>query len=121
MIDHIAISVNDFEESKAFYKAVLAPLGYLRIMEFQGWAGFSADGRPDSCWGFWIQGGKQVLPPIHVAFRSDSRTKIRAFYEAALKGGEETNKAGTRVARIDEKNHRFFAIPKQHSDEAIKR
>ena len=30
-----------------------------------------------------------------------------------------TNKAGMRVAKIDEKNHRIFAIPKQHSEEAI--
>ncbi|MBI3776236.1 MAG: VOC family protein [Gammaproteobacteria bacterium] len=91
MLDHIMINVKDFEKSKAFYKAILAPLGYIHIWELQGWAGFSADGKPDSCWGFWIQGGKQVLPPIHVAFRSDSRAKIRAFYHAALKAGGRDN------------------------------
>ena len=91
MIDHIMINVQDFEKSKAFYKAALAPLGYIHVWELQGWAGFSSDGKPDSCWGFWIQGGQLLLPPIHVAFRSDSRAKIRAFYEAALKAGGKDN------------------------------
>ena len=91
MIDHIAINVQDFEKSKAFYKAVLAALGYIHVWEMEGLAGFSGEGKPDSCWGFWIQGGKQALPPIHVAFRSDSRAKIRAFYEAALKAGGKDN------------------------------
>jgi catechol 2,3-dioxygenase-like lactoylglutathione lyase family enzyme len=28
MLDHIGINVSDFERSKAFYRAALAPLGY---------------------------------------------------------------------------------------------
>jgi catechol 2,3-dioxygenase-like lactoylglutathione lyase family enzyme len=90
VIDHIMMNVRDFERSKAFYKAALAPLGYIHIWELQGWAGFSADGKPES-WGFWIGGEKQALLPIHIAFRCDSRAKIRAFYEAALKAGGKDN------------------------------
>jgi catechol 2,3-dioxygenase-like lactoylglutathione lyase family enzyme len=36
MLDHIGIDVQNYEKSKAFYKAVLAPLGYELIMEIQG-------------------------------------------------------------------------------------
>jgi len=56
-------------------------------MEVQGWAGFGADGKPD----FWIQGGKQTVPRIHVAFRSDNRAKVRAFHAAALTAGGKDN------------------------------
>jgi len=87
MLDHIGIDVQNYERSKAFYKAALAPLGYELIMEVQGWAGFGADGKPD----FWIQGGKQTVPRIHVAFRSDNRAKVRAFHAAALTAGGKDN------------------------------
>jgi catechol 2,3-dioxygenase-like lactoylglutathione lyase family enzyme len=87
MLDHIGIDVQNYERSKAFYKAALAPLGYELIMEVQGWAGFGADGKPD----FWIQGGKQTAPRIHVAFRSDNRAKVRAFHAAALTAGGKDN------------------------------
>ena len=39
MIDHISLHVRDFEASKKFYAAALAPLGYTVIMEFPGVAG----------------------------------------------------------------------------------
>jgi catechol 2,3-dioxygenase-like lactoylglutathione lyase family enzyme len=87
MLDHIGIDVQNYEKSKAFYKATLAPLGYELIMEVQGWAGFGVRGKPD----FWIHGGKQTTPRIHVAFRSENRSMVRAFYEAALKAGGKDN------------------------------
>lgn len=33
MIDHIGLSVADYEKSKSFYSAALAPLGYQFIIE----------------------------------------------------------------------------------------
>ncbi len=33
MIDHLTIHVSDYEASKAFYLAALAPLGYATVME----------------------------------------------------------------------------------------
>ena len=87
MLDHIGIDVQNYEKSKAFYKAALAPLGYELIVEVQGWAGFGVGGKPD----FWIQGGKQTTPRIHVAFRSENREMVRAFYQAALKAGGKDN------------------------------
>jgi catechol 2,3-dioxygenase-like lactoylglutathione lyase family enzyme len=35
MIDHIGITVSNYENSKAFYRAALAPLGYELIMEIR--------------------------------------------------------------------------------------
>lgn len=87
MLDHILFNVRDLEKSKVFYKAALAPLGYELIYEVNGSVGFGADGNIDFC----LQGGKQIVPGIHFAFRSDSRAKVRAFYEAAIEAGGKDN------------------------------
>lgn len=34
MIDHTGVNVSDFEASRAFYAAALAPLGYELLLEF---------------------------------------------------------------------------------------
>ena len=87
MLDHIGIYVQNYEESKAFYQAALAPLGYQLIMEVQGWAGFGIAGKPD----LWIKAGGPTAPRIHIAFRSEKRATVRAFYEAALRAGGKDN------------------------------
>ena len=119
MLDHIMINVQNYERSKAFYQAALAPLGYHLIMEAQGWAGFGVDDKPD-CWGFWIQGGTSALPPIHLAFRSDSRAKVRAFYEAALKaGGIDNGPPGVRETYHSHYYGAFLFDPDGHNIEAV--
>lgn len=119
MLDHIMINVQDYERSKAFYEATLAPLGYKLIMEFQGWAGFGVPDKPDS-WGFWIQGGKPVPPPFHIAFCGDNRAKVRAFYEAALKaGGKDNGPPGIREAYHPHYYGAFVFDPDGHNIEAV--
>ena len=36
MIDHVSIKVKDVEQAKAFYEAALAPLGYVKGIEYPG-------------------------------------------------------------------------------------
>jgi catechol 2,3-dioxygenase-like lactoylglutathione lyase family enzyme len=87
MIDHIAITVSDFEASKQFYLAALAPLGYELIMEHGiSGGGFGKDGKPD----FWIQSG-QASGPIHIALASADRTTVDQFYQVALQAGGRDN------------------------------
>ncbi len=88
MIDHIGISVSDYEKSKAFYQSVLEPLGYALLMEIEGWAGFGAD-KPE----FWLAKDQALTPPVHIAFSSDQRSKVDAFYTAAIKAGARDNGA----------------------------
>ena len=40
MLDHLGLIVHDYQRSKAFYQAVLAPLGYELVSEMGDWAGF---------------------------------------------------------------------------------
>ncbi len=92
MIDHIGLSVSDYEESKAFYLATLAPLGYALVMEIADAgpaAGLGAGGKPD----FWIAAGAATTPHTHIAFRARDRTTVRAFHEAALAAGARDNGA----------------------------
>ena len=90
MIDHTGVNVGDFEASRSFYAAALAPLGYELLFEFHGSVtGFGEQGKPD----FWIIQGEANTPRIHVAFRADTREKVEAFYEAALGAGARDNGA----------------------------
>jgi hypothetical protein len=68
MLDHIGLVVSDFGRSKSFFERALAPLGYTKLMEFGGAAGFGMAGKPD----FWISQG-EAPKPVHVAFAASDR------------------------------------------------
>jgi catechol 2,3-dioxygenase-like lactoylglutathione lyase family enzyme len=89
MIDHIIITVSDYEASKAFYLKALKPLGYALVMEFGKAGGFGTEGMPD----FWVREAEPVNPAVHVAFASPDRSTVDAFHEAALEAGGEDNGA----------------------------
>lgn len=94
MLDHIGLPVADYERSKAFYAAILEPLGIKLLMEkdlsdYDGPAGYGGFGveRPQ----FWIGTGVPFTGRLHVAFAAAGRAEVRAFYEAALKAGAKDN------------------------------
>jgi catechol 2,3-dioxygenase-like lactoylglutathione lyase family enzyme len=96
MIDHTGVKVSDIARSTAFYRAALAPIGYRLLMEFPAAvtgtdevAGFGVPPKPD----FWLAGGTPNRPPLHVAFRVDTRALVDAFYQAALAAGGRDNGA----------------------------
>ena len=43
MIDHVTLTVGDYERSKAFFKTALAPLGIKLIVEYGVYAGFGVE------------------------------------------------------------------------------
>ena len=87
MLDHIGLRTAQFDTLVAFYKAVLAPLGYGLIMEFPGAVGFGLKA-PDFCIGEGEAGSN-----IHLAFIAKSRSEVDAFYAAALANGGRDNGA----------------------------
>ena len=117
MIDHTGVNVNDFEASRRFYSATLAPLGYELLLEFyDSVAGFGEQGKPD----FWIIQGEANTPRIHVAFRADTRQKVDAFYEAALGvGGRENGAPGLRPQYHLDYYGAFILDPDGHNIEAV--
>lgn len=96
MIDHLGFPVTDFQRSKAFYQAALAPLGYRIVMEVtpdqtggSAHAGFGDDRKPY----FWIGTGTPLKGALHVAFAAKTRGDVDAFYRAALAAGARDNGA----------------------------
>jgi catechol 2,3-dioxygenase-like lactoylglutathione lyase family enzyme len=86
-LDHISLRVSDYTKAIEFYQAALAPLGYVVVMEFDGFAGMGA-GKPD----FWVTGSDQPINPTHIAFVTD-RQGVDAFHVAAVAAGGKDNGA----------------------------
>jgi catechol 2,3-dioxygenase-like lactoylglutathione lyase family enzyme len=103
MLDHVSLRVRDFDRAVAFYRAALAPLGYLTVMEFPGVAGLGEPGRPD----LWITKTEQDLNPTHLAFGAD-RAAVDAFHVAALAAGASDN--GPPGVRGDYHPHYYAAF-----------
>jgi len=90
MIDHISIQCADVPAAAAFYDAVLAPLGYRRIMDFQTVVGYGTEEKP----AFWIgprehESETAANMPPHIAFAASSREAVDEFYAAAVAAGAE--------------------------------
>lgn len=116
MLDHIQIDVSDIKKSKEFYKIALAPLGYELVLEFEGWLGFGVNNQIDFC----INNGKKVTPSVHIAFRSDNREGVKAFYDAALKaGGKDNGGPGIREHYHPNYYGAFVIDPDGHNIEVV--
>ena len=96
MLDHIGLSVTDFERAKAFYEAALKPLGLGAIMkvtaEETGGDAHAGFGENDKAF-FWIGTGAKPKGGTHVAFTAKTRKEVEAFYRAALAAGGRDNGA----------------------------
>lgn len=123
MIDHTGVGVTDYAASKAFYLAALAPIGYTMLLEFPAAvtgstdvAGFGEAPKPD----FWIHKGVANKPPIHVAFRVNTRAVVDAFYKAAIAaGGKDNGAPGLRPHYHPNYYGAFVLDPDGHNIEAV--
>ncbi len=123
MIDHTGVVVSDFERSKTFYRQALAPIGYQLLLEFPAAvtghtdvAGFGEPPKPD----FWISRGTPNQPPVHIAFRVDTRAAVDAFYRAALEaGGTDNGAPGLRPHYHPDYYGAFVRDPDGHNIEAV--
>lgn len=123
MIDHTGVGVSNFENSKEFYCKALQPLGYTMLKEFSpevtgkdSVAGFGVAPKAD----FWINSGVPQNPPVHIAFRADSKEEVNAFYEAALKaGGRDNGAPGLRPHYHPDYYGAFVLDPDGHNIEAV--
>ena len=87
MIDHVSIQCSDIPASAAFYDAVLAPLGGVRVMEFGPVIGYGVPPMPD----FWLGpfDSGDGFRESHLAFTASSRDAVDAFFAAAVAIGAE--------------------------------
>jgi catechol 2,3-dioxygenase-like lactoylglutathione lyase family enzyme len=105
-LDHVSIGVRDVARAKAFYDAVLAPLGMTPVMPLKLPSGElvsvgygDASGKPV----FWINLPLNRDAPsagngVHLAFAAQSRAAVDAFYIAAVEhGGHDDGSPGLRT------------------------
>ena len=115
-IDHIGIGISNYEKSKAFYSACLAPLGLRLVIEIEGWAGFGRGERAQ----FWFGPDSNVQVPMHIAFAAESRSDVDLFYEAAMAAGAKDNgKPGIREIYHPDYYGAFVLDPDGHNIEAV--
>ena len=86
MLDHVGFQCADITASATFYDAVLAPLGFRRVLDFDVAIGYGAD-KPD----FWIgaQESGDGFRESHIAFQAADRATVDAFFAAAVAAGAE--------------------------------
>ena len=95
MLDHVILTVSDFERSIAFYERALKPLGIVEFVNYDGkdghpdLKGFGKDGR----YIFWLKEGKPDPNAIHVGLVANSQAIVKAFYEAAIAAGGRSKSA----------------------------
>ncbi len=95
MLDHVALEVSDFNASKAFYEAALAPLGIRLLTEpMPEAAGFGSETEHGPKPYFWIMArGRPPVSGAHVSFVAPDRDAVDAFHAAALAAGGSDNGA----------------------------
>jgi catechol 2,3-dioxygenase-like lactoylglutathione lyase family enzyme len=122
MLDHVGYPVSNYDVSKAFFTAALAPLGVKAIMEVtremtggSAHAGFGIN-KPD----FWIGDGKAAQAGVHVAFKAKSRADVDAFYKAAMAaGGRDNGAPGLRPQYHPDYYGAFVLDPDGNNIEAV--
>ncbi len=115
ILDHLTISVSDFERAKAFYQRALKPLGITMLAEFSGFAGMGTDRAQ-----FWFALGDVGVHKTHIAFAAASRAKVDEFYAAAMAAGATDNgKPGIRALYHPNYYGAFVFDPDGYNVEAV--
>ncbi|HMG51118.1 MAG TPA: VOC family protein [Inquilinus sp.] len=123
MLDHVSVGVADLDRSHRFYDAALKPLGYGRIMQFEGVTGYG-EPMPARSGHFWIaraeDGKLAAMPGLHVAFGAPDRAAVDAFHAAALAaGGRDNGAPGPRPHYHPDYYGAFVIDPDGHHVEAV--
>jgi catechol 2,3-dioxygenase-like lactoylglutathione lyase family enzyme len=116
MFDHVGLNVKDFATSKRFYEGALAPFGYGVVMEFPHACAFGPEGKPE----FWVAQREPAGTGTHIAFSSDDRETVDAFYEAAMAaGGVDNGPPGLRPDYHENYYGAFVHDPDGNNVEAV--
>jgi catechol 2,3-dioxygenase-like lactoylglutathione lyase family enzyme len=127
MLHHISFGVSDLEHAAAFYDAVLAPLGYVRVWDDL------RPGEDDQAVGYGTPGSGDKLaikhrpkgqrapgPGFHLAFAAPNRRAVDEFHAAALShGGHDNGGPGLRLHYGPHYYAAFVVDPDGHNIEAV--
>jgi catechol 2,3-dioxygenase-like lactoylglutathione lyase family enzyme len=120
MIDHVSIAVRDLAACGRFYDALLATIGYTRIVTRPATIGFGKK-YPD----FWLNERRTMMPldpdsGNHVCLRAPSAETVQAFHAAALAlGGTSEGEPGLRPEYTAGYYAAFVRDPEGNKIEAV--
>lgn len=119
MLNHISLSIRDFEKSVAFYTNILETIGIKPLFTIENEVvGFGVD-RPI----FWVGAADETHPVsanVHVAFSCASRPDVDAWYNAAMVAGAKDNGAPGFRPQYHENYYGAFVIdPDGNNIEAV--
>jgi catechol 2,3-dioxygenase-like lactoylglutathione lyase family enzyme len=123
MLDHVDFDTANYELSRRFYAACLAPLGIELVLEHKRHTGLMGAGfGRNSKAQFFIGEGKVLEGRMHVAFEAESRESVDSFYREALKAGAKSKgEPGIRVRYAPNWYAAFVYDPDGHNVEALYR
>ena len=120
MIDHVSIGVRYLAACGRFYEAVLAAIGYTRLVVRPGTIGFGKK-YPD----FWLN-ERGAMPPsdpdsgTHFCLRAPSVEAVQAFHAATMAGGGTSDGApGSRPEYTAGYYAAFVRVPEGNKVEAV--
>jgi catechol 2,3-dioxygenase-like lactoylglutathione lyase family enzyme len=93
MIDHVSIAVRDLAGCGQFYEALLAALGYGKLVVRPGTIGFGKK-YPE----LWLNERRAMTPVdpdsgTHICLRASDKQSVDAFHAAALQAGGRSDGA----------------------------
>lgn len=117
MFDHVKFGVRDYEKSKAFYVAALAPIG-IRV---------GSEGNPEYGIELYVDDISLCLfrtdqqpAHLHIAFKATSRSQVDDFHRAALAAGGRDNGAPGVRANYNPNYYAAFVLdPDGHNIEVV--
>jgi predicted lactoylglutathione lyase len=128
MLDHIGLTVTNFENSKQFYKSALSAINYKILMEYtfdqtgtSNFVGFGNGGSaiPD----FWLSSiniNKPQSTYTHIAFKAINRSQVDLFWKKALAaGGKDNGAPGLRLEYHPNYYAAFIVDPDGHNLEVV--
>ena len=119
MISHVSLGVTDLARSCAFYDAVLAPLGQVRVWNHPDAVGYGVPDGPDKLALFLRADTHAAGPGFHLAFVAPTAEAVSAFHAAALvHGGTDAGVPGPRPRYGDGYFAAFVRDPDGHKLEA---
>lgn len=122
MYDHLSLGVSDLDRSAAFYDAVLAPLGHVRLATGRRGVTYGPEGFVgEAPFAILAMGeGARPSPGLHLAFAAPSRDAVDRFHAAALAaGGVDDGPPGVRENYDPGYYAAFVLDPDGHRLEAV--